>query len=213
MTDSSRSVEIVLKGEKVNLLLEKAIYFPERKILVLADLHFGKASHFRKHGIYVPPFQELEILNGLCEEVKPEHLIFLGDLFHSVANESVTLFTEWSISQSFRMTLIQGNHDILPCDLYQSMKLECISEFNVGELLLLHDRDERREEFTIYGHVHPAITILGKGRQGINLPAFVLDPNSLLLPAFGKFTGNFVVSRNGNNIFYALTTHKIFMIR
>ena len=213
MTDGSHSVEIVLKGEKLTLLLEKAIFFSERGILVLADLHFGKASHFRKHGIYVPPFQELSILNNLCEELKPDHLIFLGDLFHSVANESVTMFREWALEKPFRKTLVQGNHDILPCKLYQSMGLDCISEFFIGELLLLHDKDETRSEFTIYGHVHPAVTILGKGRQGINLPAYILNHDSLLMPAFGQFTGNFVVSRNGNNVFYALTSQKIFMIR
>ena len=195
------------------LLLEKAIFFPDRKILVLADLHFGKASHFRKHGIYVPPFQEIKILDMLCKTLNPEHLIFLGDLFHSVENESVSMFREWSADQYFRKTLVQGNHDILPCELYQTMNLACVPETSIGELLLLHDQDMKRNEFTICGHVHPAVTIFGKGRQGLNLPAFVLNPVSLLMPAFGQFTGNYAVAKDGNNIFYALTSQKIFMIR
>ncbi len=48
------NMDVELLCEKVTLLPEKAIWFKERKLLLLADLHFGKINHFRKSGIPVP---------------------------------------------------------------------------------------------------------------------------------------------------------------
>lgn len=39
------------------------------------------------------------------------------------------------------------------------------------------------------GHVHPAYTLHGRGRQRLRLPCFVLGDEVRLLPAFGSFTG------------------------
>lgn len=47
-------MEIEVASERVQLLPEKALYLIQHKILLLADLHFGKVNHFRKAGIAVP---------------------------------------------------------------------------------------------------------------------------------------------------------------
>ena len=46
--------KIELFGEKLDLLPQKAIYYPQHKTLLAADLHLGKAGHFRNAGIAVP---------------------------------------------------------------------------------------------------------------------------------------------------------------
>lgn len=46
--------DIDLAGHRVLLLLEKALYWPARKMLVIADIHFGKAASFRAQGVPVP---------------------------------------------------------------------------------------------------------------------------------------------------------------
>ena len=43
-----------IKGVKLRLLREKALIWDEKKLLVLADLHLGKVTHFRKEGIPLP---------------------------------------------------------------------------------------------------------------------------------------------------------------
>jgi metallophosphoesterase superfamily enzyme len=57
------SLEVEVQGELLSLLPEKAIYWKSRKALLIADLHLGKAGHFRKHGIAVPGRVEQ---NNLC---------------------------------------------------------------------------------------------------------------------------------------------------
>ena len=47
-------LEIELEGEKIALLPERALYWPAQHTLIVADLHWGKAGHFRKNGIAIP---------------------------------------------------------------------------------------------------------------------------------------------------------------
>ncbi len=47
-------MRIDLAGTSLQLLPQKALFLPEESILVLGDLHLGKAMHFRKAGIIIP---------------------------------------------------------------------------------------------------------------------------------------------------------------
>ena len=79
-----------IKGVNLQLLPQKAVLLPEDQILLIADLHLGKANHFRRSGIPVPNAvnsKNLETLIDLINRHKPEKVIFLGDLFHSSYNE------------------------------------------------------------------------------------------------------------------------------
>ena len=49
-----RSERIELCGQELELLPQKAIYWKDRNCLLIADLHLGKSTHFRKNGIAVP---------------------------------------------------------------------------------------------------------------------------------------------------------------
>src|SRR6478736_7510859 len=110
-------MEIELEGVAIKLLPQKALLLKKSKILCIADLHFGKLSHFRKSGIAVPPKaneKNIEALIDLLNETKPERVIFLGDLFHSHYND------EWeTVGQVLRhfsacsFELVLGNHDIM----------------------------------------------------------------------------------------------------
>ena len=43
--------------------------------------------------------------------------------------------------------------------------------------------------YVIRGHVHPAARLTGPGRETVRLPCFWARPRTLVLPAFGEFTG------------------------
>ncbi|MCF5637432.1 DEAD/DEAH box helicase, partial [Pseudomonas syringae] len=47
-------LSITLAGEELWLLADKAIYYPARRALLIADAHFGKAAAYRKLGQPVP---------------------------------------------------------------------------------------------------------------------------------------------------------------
>jgi metallophosphoesterase superfamily enzyme len=81
--------------EQAELLSDKALWLPKLKSLVVADVHWGKIDHFRKAGIPVPlkgNDKNAEKLVALITLFKPERVIFLGDLFHSVYNDGWETF-------------------------------------------------------------------------------------------------------------------------
>ena len=80
------------------LLPQRAIWWPLRSMLIVSDLHLGKAAHFRKHGIAVPNAvnaDTLQRLDQLITQFKPRNVLVLGDLFHSEENEEWQEFRAW----------------------------------------------------------------------------------------------------------------------
>src|SRR5690349_2361179 len=87
--------EILLQGASLVLLPERAVWWPDRKTLVVADVHWGKSAHFRKHGIPMPGgTQDRDSLRlaRLIREYGAERLVIAGDLFHSRHNAEVADF-------------------------------------------------------------------------------------------------------------------------
>ena len=55
---------VQVAGESLLLLPEKAIYWPRERMLIIADIHFGKAAAFRSLGVPVPRGTTSENLAG-----------------------------------------------------------------------------------------------------------------------------------------------------
>jgi DNA ligase-associated metallophosphoesterase len=185
-------------GEELLLLPEKAIYWPRKKIVLLADLHLGKAGHFRKAGIPVSAHvhrQDLQVLQNILQQWQVEEVIFLGDLFHSSLNSEWGLLESWmELQPEVQFTLIKGNHDILPETVYRHSKLRILEDKTViSPFLLTHHPPEAGctdgPYYRLCGHVHPAIQLHGPGKQALTLPCFYFGLHCAILPAFGKFTG------------------------
>ncbi len=189
-------MELEIRGERLLLLPEKAVFWPAHSRLFLSDVHLGKTQHFRKNGLALSSGaeeQDLDALRQLIAKLNPEEIYVLGDLFHSDLN------AEWALFSSFleeyptrRFFLVPGNHDVLSDAVYRSSRLTiCQTKHPCGPFNLLHEAPDslQKEAFYIYGHVHPGVLLKGKGRQALRLPAFYLSNHSLLLPAFGRLTG------------------------
>src|SRR5206468_3003851 len=105
------------------LTAQRSIFWEEQKALIIADLHFGKTGHFRKSGIAVPQSvfkEDLHRLFALIQHFKPEQLIIVGDMFHSLANKEMDFFIRWrNDTSTLNIHLIKGNHDILHDDWYK----------------------------------------------------------------------------------------------
>jgi len=191
-------VEINVAGERLQLLPQKAIFWPAEKILFLADLHLGKVNHFRRAGIPVPTLanqRNLEVMVDLVNLTRPERLMCLGDLFHSHYNPEWESFGE--LIKHFRTTsfeLVLGNHDIMSDQQYHRKGIVVHAQLRVGPFLLTHHprEESRRDEgegYNLAGHLHPGVTLRGSGRQSMTLPCFYFGKQAGLLPAFGAFTG------------------------
>ncbi len=204
-------ISCALAGEEVSLLAAKALYWPRKKILVLGDLHLGKAAHFRKHGLAVPATVEednLKRLASLIEWLRPTEIIFLGDLFHSSMNRSWDQFASFlKAYPRLRRCLVIGNHDILPKTSFQEAELLLHPSLHIPPFTFTHDRDADCTGFNIHAHIHPSFRLRGLGRQSLKLPCFVIDRKKryAVLPSFGAFTGSSMVSKGKHQDIFLCT--------
>ena len=196
-----------LLGQRLTLIPEKGIFWEEKKYLILADVHLGKAGHFRKSGIPVSDLihsKDLLILDRLIAKFQPEQVIFLGDLFHSDHNQGWEIFRRWMKAKApLEFQLVLGNHDVLDKPNYLIPNLTVVDRLVEPPFELTHIP----EETTLYnlaGHIHPAVRMTGKGRQSMRLPCFYFSANHGILPAFGHFTGTAKISIKKTDAVYAI---------
>lgn len=182
-------------GHTFHLLPEKALYLPAERLLVIADVHLGKARHFRKEGIAIPANTQADDyrrLAKLFEKVNPSKVHFLGDLFHSSYNHDWHQFCELVAAfPGIQFTLVKGNHDIIDHKHFDEICVQVTDAIDTGSVLFVHDvpRSVPAGRLVIAGHIHPGILLSGAGRQTVTLPCYYKDGNVLLLPAFGMLTG------------------------
>jgi DNA ligase-associated metallophosphoesterase len=203
-------------GIELTFLREKAIWIQSLRILLLADLHFGKAAHFRKSGIPIPePVHDADLyqLKKLQDEYRPASTYFLGDLFHSDWNSQWEYFKQFL--EHFPNTefhLVKGNHDVLSPLAYRQSKLKIHNEpLTLGSLILSHEPMEiiTLGHLNLCGHIHPGVRLIGKARQSVRIPCFYQSGSQLILPAFGNFTGLAMVNHKTGDQIWGITPEKI----
>ena len=189
-------------------LPDRAIWWPSESTLIVSDLHLGKAAHFRRHGIAVPNAvnaNTLDRLSVLVEAHRPCRLLVLGDLFHSDENHEWLEFRAWlealHTQQWFNeFRLVEGNHDVLPPSAFEGMLVERSERWECGNWVFAHDPAHLQHlpdgVYGVAGHLHPALSMVGKGRQSLKLPCwwFSAERRVLVVPTFGTFTGSVAVT-------------------
>ncbi|HMB99102.1 MAG TPA: ligase-associated DNA damage response endonuclease PdeM [Balneolaceae bacterium] len=212
--------ELILKGEKLLLNQKKSIFWYNQNMLIVADLHLGKAVHFRKAGIAAPAQTNDQTLNNLASLIdyyQVSSVLILGDLFHSRVNSDWQKFINWKSNfQQVNFILVKGNHDLLSTVDYQRSNLRINDKLVLNPFLFIHDSSELSvndsEKVVMSGHIHPAVKLSGKGRQKITLSCFLLKKNNLILPAFGSFTGTYKIPKSRNNRIFAITDESVIEI-
>jgi DNA ligase-associated metallophosphoesterase len=176
------------------LLSEKALYKPDERLLIIADIHLGKASHFRKEGLAIPAEAQMADytnLQKLFEKITPLKVYFLGDLFHSSFNRDWHYFTDLiAVFPHIEFVLIKGNHDIINKNLFKEIQVAVVDSIEDDHFLYTHEPIETaRGKVNITGHIHPGIVIFGAARQSLKLSCFYVSDTLVVLPAFGMLTG------------------------
>lgn len=212
-----KTVTLKINGKEVILLPEKAVFIPSDGFLLIADTHFGKSSHFRRHGISVTSKvyqKDLEVLRLLISKYNPDTVIFLGDLFHSDINNETLEFLNKLQFLNTRFVLVPGNHDRWTSrELTEESGIIVTEEIlRIGGFSFVHDQgDMDTEEFSFSGHLHPAIS-MRSGFTRLVSPAFVLSDDGLILPAFSAFTGNKVISQTEKLTFFPVNSNKVWSL-
>ena len=201
-----------IAGHRMVLHPSGALYWPEKKTALLADVHLGKVGHFRKNGIEVPRKIEgvfYQKMQQLQNDLPIRRILFLGDLFHSDKNNEWFLFSAWVKQQQLELILIEGNHDIIPGQQFQALGITTVSHWEEEGLYFTHYPKERDSLFVICGHIHPGIRLNGKGKQQLKLPCFFHSSKQLILPAFGAFTGLHLLQPSPTDRVFVLTSKEV----
>jgi uncharacterized protein len=181
---------IVVAG--VSLLADPAgaLYWPEQRLLAVADLHLEKASSYAARGVLLPPYDTavaLLRLASLIGHYAPRCVVALGDSFHDgggparLADENRD--TLCTMQRGREWIWIAGNHDPEPAAGIGGAFTETL---NVGALAFRHLPTGMAGE--ICGHLHPVARIAHRGRA-VSRRCFAADSMRMVMPAFGTFTG------------------------
>ncbi|MBB1491541.1 ligase-associated DNA damage response endonuclease PdeM [Paracoccus sp. MC1854] len=157
-----------------------ALWWPEERWLVVADLHLGKSERMaRRGGALLPPYEGIETLRRLeaeAEALDPAVIVSLGDGFDDdAAAEGLNPAVEKAVAalgQGRRLLWIAGNHD--PKTGGEALKM--------GRATLRHEPQGDGPD--ISGHFHPVVRLAGARRR-----ALLVGPSHMILPAFGAYTG------------------------
>lgn len=194
---TNEATVIACHGEQLHLLPQRAVHWPVRRTLFVADVHLGKEHVFGRQGIAIPggPTESsLARLSALIGATRVERLVVLGDLMHAAPGAGDT----WPIALSgfldahaeLDVHVCAGNHDRHarqhPLDARLKWHPEPIVD---GPFVLQHHPGDDARGYVLCGHVHPAFRLGGKRRDALRVPAFWFRPGHAVLPAFGSFTG------------------------
>ncbi|MFM2080204.1 MAG: hypothetical protein RLZZ219_886 [Cyanobacteriota bacterium] len=190
----SRAVAIDWLGHRLDLLAERAVWDPAQGLLLVADLHLGKAETFQSWGVPLPSDGDLGNLNRLltlAAALRPARVVVLGDLIHSRLGLTAELrqkLVALPALLSCPLQLVAGNHD--SGGWFEQLAAEPPQA--IGPLWLSHapEPPPRPGMLNLCGHLHP-VALIGAGADRLRLPCFALDRRrgELQLPAFGDLTG------------------------
>lgn len=179
-----------LAGEQVVLLGARALYWPARHALLIADLHLGKADVFRRAGIGLPSGvtgDDLQRLSALFARHDVRTLWILGDVLHGAVHRAAW-YRQWQgwreQHAAVQVGALAGNHDrALP---KADLGIELLGEqLQAGPFLLRHDPEPHTSLHVLCGHIHPLAKLPGMTRRW---PAFWLRERLTVLPSWSRFT-------------------------
>lgn len=168
-----------------------ALYWPAQHVLCVSDLHLGKTERIaRRGGNQLPPYETRDTLIRLSADLdatEARTVICLGDSFDDLAAAQSLPEDErlWitRLQAGRRWVWIEGNHDPGPIEFGGTH----LAELHTPPLTFRHiaQAGERAE---ISGHYHPKATLHVRSRA-ITRPAFLVDSDRLIMPAYGTYTG------------------------
>ncbi|WP_448662426.1 ligase-associated DNA damage response endonuclease PdeM [Sphingomonas sp. CJ20] len=185
-------VPLSFAGKEFSALPEGALYWPARRALLVADLHFEKASWFASKGQMLPPYDSLATLSALTalvDRTGATELWCLGDSFHDsdgcerLPEAARAMLTGLTARLDWRW--ITGNHDAQFVD-HCGGRIE--EEAVIDGIVLRHEADPRETRPEMSGHFHPKLRISVRGRA-VARRCFVATGSKLVFPAFGALTG------------------------
>ena len=172
--------------------LSGALYLPDERTLVVADLHLEKGSAYAARGVLLPPYDSaatLALLGAAIARYQPARVIALGDSFHDRGAEARiddSCLASLRALQADRDWLwISGNHDP---QISAAMGGTVLDELEISGVALRHEPSHAATRPEIAGHLHPAAKVRMRGRA-LRRRCFALSPTRCVMPAMGAYAG------------------------
>lgn len=206
-----------LPGCSLQLFPQRAAFDPALRLLLLADVHFGKAVTFRRLGVPVPSGTTAEALariDALLQATGATRVVVLGDLLHArgaLAPGTLATLRSWrSANAGLQWTLVRGNHDRHAGDPPPDLAVEVVDgPLRLGPWALVHEPQAVPGAYALAGHVHPGVVLGGRARDRLRLPCFHFGAGLGVLPAFGGFTGLHVLARSPGDRVFAIADERV----
>ena len=184
-------VKEVLPG--VHVTRDYALWLPKERALAISDLHLGYEGALQEAGVAIPRRQKgvmLERLDRLLTTYEPERVIVNGDFKHEFSRN---LEEEWKdvkdvLNFLYKRTvpvLVRGNHDNYLMQILSTKGLDLLRKYELGGFTFVHGHDDLGVQGPlVLGHEHPAVKLRDSVGATFSLPAFVVQDDLILLPAF-----------------------------
>ena len=184
--------EITIAGATLVADPAGALYWPDERLIAVADLHLEKGSAFATRGVLLPPYDTtatLARLAKLIEHYNPTLVVALGDSFHDgggPARMPEVSRTALTVLQRGRDWLwLAGNHDPDPP---HGVGGRVAAELAIGPLTFRHEPSPYPVDGEVAGHLHPSARVAQRGR-GVARRCFAADAKRMVMPAFGAYAG------------------------
>jgi putative SbcD/Mre11-related phosphoesterase len=181
-----------------------ALWIPESKTLLVADVHLGYSWAQRRRGELGPlaDARTREKLYAVCRELLPTCLVFLGDLVHAprpCAPERVWIEeTLTQLAGAAELIVVRGNHDRAFAREFGHLSVKTVESWSNHTLTAIHgDRlitALPEHHILVIGHLHPAMAVEDAAGASRKLPLFLVTPHCIVMPAFSPFAGGYEVA-------------------
>lgn len=174
-----------------------ALWIPETRTIVIADLHLGYSWAQRRRGELGPlaDVRTREKLLGVRDQLQPRRFVFLGDIVH--APRSCAPERAWieeileGIASNAQIVAVRGNHDRRFAAEFAHLPFEDAVTWSERSVTAAHgDRMDfgwPENHTLVLGHLHPALAIRDSSGAGHKMPVFLANNRCIVLPAFSPF--------------------------
>jgi DNA ligase-associated metallophosphoesterase len=204
-------------AEPVELLPERAVWWPAAATLLVADLHWGKSEAFWAAGAPVPGGvleADLARLSAAIAAPGAQRLIVLGDILHAddgLTPGMIERVCDWRSgpARGLEVWVVPGNHDRALDRVAGPWGLTVRrGEVREGPFAFRHEPAEEDGCFTWAGHLHPMGVLRGR-TDAVRLPCFWMSARGGVLPAFSAFTRGLTIAPAENERLYAVAGERV----
>ncbi len=194
--------QIQCSGVSLWLHHERALYWPERQSLMVADVHLGKEHAFSRAGSAIPAGPSEADIARLSKLVHASHatrLLILGDLIHTKPNSDEAWLDHLSdflnTHRQLSVEVVAGNHDKAAGRQLLDQRIVWHSKpLHEDQFVFQHEPGEDPRGHVFSGHIHPCYRLSVGRKESVRAPVFWFGKHCTVLPSFGQFTGGHSVS-------------------